>query len=289
MSHSHSHDSASHSHAAADHGHTHEILDGPGSFNGREMPMIEGRDWEERSFTVGIGGYAYQTLPNQSAPERLHLCWLSVNAFDPASRLPPLPTTSSRARIASSSQRTMPYPRECAPAPLASIFAHATIHRERIVAVETGGCPHAAVREDISVNLLTLTNLHRKFDTDLLLIESGGDNLAANYSRELADFIIYVIDVAGGDKIPRKGGPGITQSDLLVVNKIDLAEAVGADISVMERDSRRMREGGPTIFAVVKRDQGVDAIVELILSAWKASGAVQARKEKFNPTLMQEN
>jgi urease accessory protein len=144
------------------------------------------------------------------------------------------------------------------------------------------------VREDISVNLMTLTNLHHKFNTDLLLIESGGDNLAANYSRELADFIIYVIDVAGGDKIPRKGGPGITQSDLLVVNKIDLAEAVGADLSVMERDSRRMREGGPTIFAVVKRDEGVDAIVDLILSAWKASGAGQARKEKFEPTLMEE-
>jgi urease accessory protein len=162
-------------------------------------------------------------------------------------------------------------------------------YSERIVAVETGGCPHAAVREDISVNLLTLTNLHHKFDTDLLLIESGGDNLAANYSRELADFIIYVIDVSGGDKIPRKGGPGITQSDLLIVNKIDLAEAVGADLNVMDRDSRRMREGGPTIFAVVKRDQGVDAIVDLILSAWKASGASQARKEKFEPTLMEEN
>lgn len=139
------------------------------------------------------------------------------------------------------------------------------------------------------MNLLTLTNLHQKFNTDLLLIESGGDNLAANYSRELADFIIYVIDVSGGDKIPRKGGPGITQSDLLIVNKIDLAEAVGADLKVMERDSRRMREGGPTIFAVVKKDQGVDAIVDLILSAWKASGAVQARKAKFEPTLMEED
>jgi urease accessory protein len=159
--------------------------------------------------------------------------------------------------------------------------AHAS-NSERIVAVETGGCPHAAV------NLMTLTNLHHKFDTDLLLIESGGDNLAANYSRELADFIIYVIDVSGGDKIPRKGGPGITQSDLLIVNKIDLAEAVGADLKVMDRDSRRMREGGPTIFAEVKKGRGVDAIVDLILSAWKASGASQARKETFKPTLMEE-
>jgi urease accessory protein len=111
----------------------------------------------------------------------------------------------------------------------------------RIQAIETGGCPHAAVREDISANLLALQVLHQKFNTDLLLIESGGDNLAANYSRELADFIIYVIDVAGGDKVPRKGGPGITGSDLLVVNKTDLAEAVGADLKVMERDAGRMR------------------------------------------------
>ena len=103
---------------------------------------------------------------------------------------------------------------------------------ERIVAIETGGCPHAAVREDISANLAALTDLHREFNTQILLIESGGDNLAANYSRELADFIVYVIDVAGGDKVPRKGGPGITQSDLFVVNKTDLAEFVGADLGV---------------------------------------------------------
>lgn len=113
--------------------------------------------------------------------------------------------------------------------------------KDRIIAIETGGCPHAAVREDISTNLSALEDLHAAFDTDLLLIESGGDNLAANYSRELADFIIYVIDVSGGDKIPRKGGPGITQSDVLVVNKTDLAEKVGADLGVMERDARRMR------------------------------------------------
>ena len=162
---------------------------------------------------------------------------------------------------------------------------NAALPAERIVAVETGGCPHAAVREDISTNLLTLTNLQDQFDTDLLLIESGGDNLAANYSRELADFIIYVIDVSGGDKIPRKGGPGITQSDLLIVNKIDLAPAVGADLGVMERDARRMREGGPTIFAEVKHGRGVDAIVDLILSAWKASGASQARKGQFTPVV----
>jgi urease accessory protein len=111
----------------------------------------------------------------------------------------------------------------------------------RIKAIETGGCPHAAVREDISANLAALEDLSEEWKADLLLIESGGDNLAANYSRELADYIIYVIDVAGGDKVPRKGGPGITQSDLLVVNKTDLSELIGADLGVMERDSARMR------------------------------------------------
>ncbi len=119
---------------------------------------------------------------------------------------------------------------------------------ERISAIETGGCPHAAVREDISAKPSRPANLQRKFNTDLLLIESGGDNLAANYSRELADFIIYVIDVAGGDKVPRKGGPGITGSDLLVINKIDLAEAVGADLSVMERDAAKIREGSDGVW-----------------------------------------
>lgn len=150
---------------------------------------------------------------------------------------------------------------------------HKALPAERIKAIETGGCPHAAVREDISANLAALTDLHRQFGTDILLIESGGDNLAANYSRELADFIIYVIDVSGGDKIPRKGGPGITQSDLLVINKTDLAELVGADLGVMERDARKIREGGPTIFTQVKNGKGVDRIVELVLSAWRSCGA----------------
>ncbi|KAJ4402192.1 hypothetical protein N0V91_007400 [Didymella pomorum] len=263
MSHSHSHDGPSHSHAAADHGHTHEILDGPGSFMGREMPIIEGRDWEDRAFTIGIGG----PVGSGKTALMLALC------------------KKLRARFGVAAVTNDIFTREDGE----FLTKHKALPAERIVAVETGGCPHAAVREDISVNLLTLTNLHHKFNTDLLLIESGGDNLAANYSRELADFIIYIIDVSGGDKIPRKGGPGITQSDLLIVNKIDLAEAVDADLNVMERDSRRMREGGPTIFAVVKKDQGVDAIVDLILSAWKASGATQARKSKFEPTLMDDN
>jgi len=137
------------------------------------------------------------------------------------------------------------------------------------------------VREDISANLLALQSLQRQFQTDLLLIESGGDNLAANYSRELADFIIYVIDVAGGDKVPRKGGPGITGSDLLVINKVDLAPAVGADLGVMERDAAKIREGGPTVFAEVKNGKGVDHIVNMILSAWKASGAYEVSLERW--------
>jgi len=144
---------------------------------------------------------------------------------------------------------------------------------ERIMAIETGGCPHAAIREDISANLNALEDLHVKFNTQLLLIESGGDNLAANYSRELADYIIYVIDVAGGDKIPRKGGPGITQSDLLIINKTDLASIVGADLDVMERDARKMRGTGPTVFAQIKNNVGIDEIVGLILGEWMASGA----------------
>ena len=151
----------------------------------------------------------------------------------------------------------------------------------RISAIETGGCPHAAVREDISANLLALQALQSRFGTDILLIESGGDNLAANYSRELADFIIYVIDVAGGDKIPRKGGPGITGSDLLVVNKIDLADAVGADLGVMERDAAKMREGGPVVFAEVKNGKGVQDIVGLMLSAWKSSGAYEVSLDRW--------
>jgi len=161
---------------------------------------------------------------------------------------------------------------------------HRALPAERIRAIETGGCPHAAVREDISANLAALEDLHAQFQTDLLLIESGGDNLAANYSRELADYIIYVIDVSGGDKVPRKGGPGITQSDLLIVNKTDLAEIVGADLGVMERDARKMREGGPTVFAQVKKGVAVDAIINLILSAWKASGAEENRRVHGGPT-----
>ncbi|CAG2194780.1 ureG [Mytilus edulis] len=142
---------------------------------------------------------------------------------------------------------------------------------ERMTAVETGGCPHAAIREDYSLNMEEVRDLTRKFDPEVVIIESGGDNLAANFSRELADYIIYIIDVAGGDKIPRKGGPGITQSDLLVVNKTDLAEAVGADLKVMERDAAMMRQSGPTLFTQAKNMIGIPEICDLIMTAYKQS------------------
>jgi urease accessory protein len=136
---------------------------------------------------------------------------------------------------------------------------------ERVVGVETGGCPHTAIREDVSVNLEAVNALLKKFpNLDLLLIESGGDNLAATFSPELVDAMMYVIDVAEGEKIPRKGGPGITRSNLLVINKIDLAPHVGADLSVMERDSRRMRGARPFVFTNLRTGEGVDTILAWI-------------------------
>ncbi len=139
--------------------------------------------------------------------------------------------------------------------------------RERVMGVETGGCPHTAIREDASVNLEAIRELLRRFPAlDLLLVESGGDNLAATFSPELVDATIYVIDVAEGEKIPRKGGPGIVRSDLLVINKVDLAPYVGADLGVMERDARRMRGARPFVFTNLKTGDGVDAIVQWIQS-----------------------
>lgn len=133
---------------------------------------------------------------------------------------------------------------------------------ERIVGVETGGCPHTAIREDASLNQEALRTLVESFpDLDIVFVESGGDNLAASFSPELVDCWIYVIDVSGGDKIPRKGGPGVTRSSLLVINKVDLAPLVGADLSVMERDAERMRKGKPSIFTNLKSGMGLDTVV----------------------------
>jgi urease accessory protein len=136
---------------------------------------------------------------------------------------------------------------------------------ERIIGVETGGCPHTAIREDASINLEAVDRLAQRFpDLDIVFVESGGDNLAATFSPELSDLTLYVIDVAAGDKIPRKGGPGITKSDLLVINKIDLAPLVGASLDVMDRDSRRMRGDRPFVFTNLKTGEGLDAIVRFI-------------------------
>ena len=145
------------------------------------------------------------------------------------------------------------------------LIRHAALERERIIGVETGGCPHTAIREDASMNLAAVESLCDKFgDLDLVFIESGGDNLSATFSPELADLTIYVIDVAAGDKIPRKGGPGITRSDLLIINKIDLAPVVGASLEVMQRDARKMRGDRPFLLTNLKREQGVDKIIEFI-------------------------
>lgn len=136
---------------------------------------------------------------------------------------------------------------------------------ERIAGVETGGCPHTAIREDASINLAAIADMNEKFPgLDLILIESGGDNLAATFSPELADLTIYVIDVSAGDKIPRKGGPGITRSDLLVINKIDLAPYVGASLDVMDRDAKLMRKGRPFVFTDVRRGHNVTDVVRFI-------------------------
>ena len=140
---------------------------------------------------------------------------------------------------------------------------------DHIKGVETGGCPHTAIREDASINLVAIQELEHAFsDLELILVESGGDNLAATFSPELADYTIYVIDVAAGDKIPRKGGPGITKSDLLVINKIDLAPYVGADLGIMERDTLKMRGSRPFIFTNLKTQVGLAQVIEQIMQ-WK--------------------
>ncbi len=151
---------------------------------------------------------------------------------------------------------------------------------ERIVGVETGGCPHTAIREDASINLAAVADMHRRFPgLELIFIESGGDNLAATFSPELADLTIYVIDVSAGDKIPRKGGPGITRSDLLVINKIDLAPLVGASLEVMDRDARKMRGARPFVFSNLKINRGLAEIAQFIVD----SGGLPRRPLKEIP------
>jgi urease accessory protein len=237
--HSHSH---SHSHDGG-HGHSHDDIELPGLFTHRPMPDLERRDFDERAFTVGVAG----PVGTGKTALMLQLC----KHFQ-----------KDGSSIAAVTNDIL-----CKEDAEFLVKNSALDDVRRIVGIETGSCPHAAIREDISVNLNALESLHAQFKTDLLLIESGGDNLAANFSRELADFIIYVIDVAGGDKIPRKAGPGITQSDLLVINKTDLAVHVGADLGVMDRDSKKVRQGGPVVFAQVKHGVGVEEIVRQIKEA----------------------
>jgi urease accessory protein len=230
-------------HSDESHDHTHEHWDGPGHFHARAMPIR--RDYGSRAFTVGIGG----PVGSGKTALMLALCRSLRTEMNVAAVTNDIFTKEDGEFL----------------------IRHQALDAGRIRAVETGGCPHAAIREDISANLLALEELHREFHPDILLIESGGDNLAAHFSRELADYTIYVIDVAGGDKIPRKGGPGITQSDLLVINKTDLAQAVGADLAVMESDTRRMRGGGAFLFAQVKHGPGVEEIVHHVIHAWQHS------------------
>jgi urease accessory protein len=222
------------------HSHAHEQWTGPGSFAARPKPLLL-RDFNQRAFTVGIGG----PVGGGKTALMLALC------------------LALRDKIALCAVTNDIFTREDGE----FLVRHEALAADRIQAVETGGCPHAAIREDISANLLALEHLMELHRPALLLLESGGDNLAAHFSRELADYTIYVIDVAGGDKIPRKGGPGITQSDLLVVNKTDLAAAVGADLGVMARDAKTMRGEGPVVFAQVKHGVGVGEIVRHILAA----------------------
>jgi len=230
-----------HFHPHDGNGHAHDRPGHAGRFHERELPLD--RDFGRRAFTVGVGG----PVGSGKTALMLQLC----------RRL--------RSRLQLAAVTNDIFTKEDGE----FLVRNQALEPERVRAVETGGCPHAAIREDISANLLALEDLHRKFHPDLLLIESGGDNLAACFSRELADYTIQVIDVAGGDKIPRKGGPGITQTDLLVINKTDLAEAVGADLEVMKRDTKKMRGDGPFVFAQVKHGVGLDEIIAQVLHAWQ--------------------
>eukprot|EP00752_Nemacystus_decipiens_P002818 g2629.t1 len=230
----------------AEHGHTHEHMDHPGFFADREPPQPH-RALSERAYTVGIGG----PVGSGKTALMLELCKLL------------------RDELSIGAVTNDIFTREDAE----FLTKNSALEEGRILAIETGGCPHAAIREDISANLGACETLTARHKADIVLVESGGDNLAANYSRELADYIIYVIDVAGGDKVPRKGGPGITQSDLLVINKTDLAEAVGADLEVMRREAKVMRGEGDTVFAQVKKGDGVEEIKKLILEGYEATKA----------------
>ena len=225
--------------------HRHEKLRGPGSFAKRlKRGGVKRRaqTYEERAFTVGIGG----PVGTGKTALTLALCRRLRDDYDVVCVTNDIFTKEDGEFL----------------------IAHDALRDPgRIRAVETGGCPHAAIREDISSNLNAVEELTAAYPrAQICLMESGGDNLAANYSRELADYIVYVIDVCGGDKIPRKGGPGVTQADLLVVNKCELADAVGASLEVMERDAKKQRDDGPVVMAQAKKGVGVEEIATHILN-----------------------
>jgi urease accessory protein len=228
-----------------DHAHPddHGEPGAPGLFEHRRPPLA--RDSHARAFTVGIGG----PVGSGKTALLLALCQLLRDDYE-------LGVVTNDIFTKEDGE---------------FLVRHRALPAERIVAVETGGCPHTAVRDDVSQNLDALGQLMAKFQPELLFVESGGDNLAAQFSRELADFTIYVIDVSGGDKIPRKGGPGITQSDLLVINKTDLAPLVRANLDVMARDARIMRGRGPFLFTQVINDIGVREIAAELLRSWKTA------------------
>jgi len=222
--------------------HTHEEMTTPGEYRMREL-LDGNRDYSKRAFTVGIGGPvgSGKTALLRALCERLrdtHNLGVVTNDI----------FTQEDSEF---------------------LTRNKALDKDRIIGVQTGGCPHAAIREDVSINITALEELMDRHTPELLFVESGGDNLAAHYSRELADFTIYVIDVSAGDKIPRKGGPGVTQADLLVINKTDIADMIGADLGVMDRDSKKMRGDGPFIFAQVKHGVGMDEIIASIEAARK--------------------
>lgn len=234
--HDHPHDHDHHDHG---HGHSHETYAGPGLF--RQRAPRRARDFAKRAFTVGIGG----PVGSGKTALVLSIC------------------RKLRDRMKLGVVTNDIFTREDAE----FLHRHEALPSPQIRAVETGGCPHAAIREDITPNLDALEQLMREVGPELLFVESGGDNLAAQYSRELVDFTIYVVDVAGGDKVPRKGGPGVTESDLLIVNKTDLAPHVGASLEIMARDADRIRQGGPVVFARANVGDGVDDVIAHVLAA----------------------
>ena len=246
----------------------HYTYSGPGVYQHHEE-LWKHRDFTHRGFTVGIGG----PVGSGKTALVLDLCRRLLSPQQQPHTVVGVVTND----IFTQEDAEFLIRRQALPA-------------THVRAVETGGCPHAAIREDVSANLSALEDLTRSLSSSttsspetsnlLLLCESGGDNLAANFSHELADLTIYVIDVAGGDKVPRKGGPGITQSDCLLINKIDLAAAVGADLEVMRRDAARMRgadgEAGLTVFGSVKQGTGMDEIKDFILRSFERAMAISA-------------